>query len=125
MGREKRDTVANDQGFLDRMGDEEECEADILPKRQKLFLHLAAGQGIESGKWLVHKKNTRFHRQGAGYGDALLHAARQRIRVAVGKAAQAHLLQIMFCPLVGLFPPQSARDAEGEGDILPHGLPRR
>src|SRR5229473_7352473 len=42
MRRQHEDAVADDDRLLDRMGDEEHGEADILPKLQQLLLHLAS-----------------------------------------------------------------------------------
>src|SRR5215212_9620655 len=44
MRGEHEDAVADQQRFLDRVGDEDHREADVLPQRHQFLLHLAAGE---------------------------------------------------------------------------------
>ena len=62
-GDSTQDAVADDDRFLDGMGDEQHGEADIVPKLKQFFLHAPPGQGIERGERLVHQQDFRLHRQ--------------------------------------------------------------
>ena len=56
---------------------------------EQLVLHLGADQRIERGKSLVHEHDRGIGRECAGKADALLHAAGQFARQAVGVGLQA------------------------------------
>src|SRR5262249_53377866 len=45
MRRQHQDAAADEQRLLDRVGDEDHREADLLPQPDQLLLHLAAGGG--------------------------------------------------------------------------------
>src|SRR5262245_2698624 len=47
MRRQDQDAVADEQRLLDGMGDEDDREAHVLPQRDQLLLHLAAGERVE------------------------------------------------------------------------------
>lgn len=72
---------------------------------------------IEGGKGFVHQKHGGLARQGAGKGDALLHAARKLIRATVVVAIQPDGLRCCAAPLLafcltdaGDFETESAKD---------------
>src|SRR5919206_2588561 len=46
MGREQENPVADPDGLLDRVRDEDHREPRILPELQKLVLHLAPGERV-------------------------------------------------------------------------------
>ena len=54
---------------------------------------IALLRGIEAGGRLIQQDDVRFHRQDGGDGDALLLAATQLIRRAIGQMGDVHLLQ--------------------------------
>ena len=83
------------------MGDEQHGELGFIPQRQQLVLHPRAGQRIERRERLVHQQNIRLHRHATRDRDALLHAAGQRVRIAVRKIGELDLLDILHRPLVG------------------------
>ena len=62
-------------------------EPRVLPELQQLLLHLAPRQRVERGEGLVHQQDVGLHRHGARNGDALLHAAGQRVRIGIGELA--------------------------------------
>src|SRR5712672_2681433 len=57
MRREHQDAAADQQRLLDRMGDEDHREADLLPQSDQLLLHLAAGERVERRERLVHQQH--------------------------------------------------------------------
>src|SRR6059058_4519701 len=107
--REQQDAAADADGFGDGVGDEEHREARLVPETEQLVLHLPPRQRVERGERLVHEKDVRFHRHAAGDGDALLHAARQGVRIAVGELPQLDLLDVGQRPLSRRAPLESGR----------------
>ena len=56
---------------------------------QELALHQLARLGVERGEGLVHQQELGLRGEGAGEGDALLHAAGELARPGVGEARRA------------------------------------
>jgi len=80
MRGEQRDPVADAQRLLDRMGDEQQGEAHVVPQLEQFVLHAPARQRVERGEGLVHQQDARMHGQRAGDRHALLHAAGELVR---------------------------------------------
>ncbi len=125
VGRENGDAAAHHQGLFDGVGDEDQREAELLPQRQQLFLHAAARERIQRGEGLVHQQHARLHRKGAGDGHALLHAARELVRMHVGELREAHLVEVERRALGGLGAARAARGEQREHHVLAHRLPGR
>ena len=125
MRRHHQDAVADQQRLLDRVGDEDHGEADLVPQRDQLLLHLAPGQRIERGERLVHQQHRRLHGQRAGDGDALLHAARQHVRIGVLEGAEIDLGDHLSGLLARGGARHAAVDQQREHDVAEHRLPRQ
>lgn len=101
MRRKHHNTAAYDQRLFNRVGDEKQRKALFFPERQQLFLHRAPRQRIQGGEGFVHQQDARFHRQRTGDGDALLHAAGERMGHRVSKFRQTDFVKKMqrrlFC----------------------------
>ena len=69
------------------MGDEQHGEFGFFPELQQLVLAGPPRQRVERRERFVHQQDVGLHRHAAGDGDALLHAAGQRVRIAVDDAA--------------------------------------
>ncbi|MNT87713.1 hypothetical protein D3C72_2281620 [compost metagenome] len=69
------------------MGDKYNRLPRLLPDLQQLILQQLPGLGIDSPEGLIHQQYLRIVCERAGNGHALLHAARQLIRIAVGETA--------------------------------------
>ena len=123
MRRQQQDARADLDRLLDRMRDEQHREAGVLPELQQLVLHLAPGQRIQCSERLVHQQHVRLHRHAPGDRHALLHAARQHVRIGVDELGQADLVDIGLRPLIGLGRTQPAAGGERKHDILAHRLP--
>jgi hypothetical protein len=108
--RQQRDAVAHHQRLFDRVRDEQQREAHLVPQREQLLLHLAARERVERGEGLVHQQHARLHGERAGNGHALLHAAGELVRMHVGEPGQADLVEVVQRALGGLLPP-SVREA--------------
>jgi hypothetical protein len=124
-GDSSADAVAHHQRLFDGVRDEQQREAHLVPQLEQLLLHLAARERVERGEGLVHQQHARLHRQRAGNGHALLHAARELVRVHVGELGQADLVQVVQRALGRFLLAQRARGEQREHDVLLHRLPRR
>ncbi len=93
--------------------------ASRLLQAHQLVLHLGADQRVEGGERLVHEQDRRLGRQRPGEPDALLHAARELVRVAVGHGLQAHRFQRLQGPLA-LLRTAAPGYLQPEGGVLGH-----
>ena len=107
------------------MGDEQQREAHLVPQRQQLLLHAPACERVERGEGLVHQQHARLHRERTRDRHALLHAARELVRMHVGEFREAHLVEVVQRALGRLLAAQRARGQQREHDVLLDGLPRR
>ena len=87
MRAEQQNAVADPDRLGNRVRHEQHRELRVLPELQQLLLHLRARQRVERRERLVHQQDRGLHRHRARDGDALLHAAGQRVRIAVGELA--------------------------------------
>ena len=94
--------LAQVDGLVDAVGDEDDGLAGGLPDPQEFVLELFAGLGVQGGERFVHQQDVRLVGEAAGDGHALLHAAGQLVRVAVLEARQPHQVEV-FAGLRGAF----------------------
>ena len=80
-----RDPVAHLDRLVDVVGDEEDGLADLRLQAQELVLQALAVDRVDRAEGLVHQHHQRVRRQGAGDADALLLAAGELRRVALGE----------------------------------------
>src|SRR5687768_1758159 len=71
--------------LLDTVGDEDDSRAILQPQSLQIAPDAFARHGIELAQWLVEQQHARAVNQGLTEGGALLHAARQFIRIALGE----------------------------------------
>ncbi len=90
------DAVAQVDGLLDVVGDEDHGALVLLPDRQGLLLHGVAGLRIECAERLVHQQHIRAVRPGAGEAHALLHAARELVRIGRLETLQADEVDVLL-----------------------------
>ena len=91
---EHRDLVAELDRLVDVVGDEHDGLAQFALQPQDLGLQLLADHGVDGAERLVHQQDRRIGGKRAGHADALLLAARQLRRIAVGQLRiQADALQ--------------------------------
>ena len=83
------------------MGDEQHGELRFVPQRHQLVLHAHARQRIERGERFVHQQDVGLHRHAARDRDALLHAAGERVRIAMREFGEVDLLDVVHGALVG------------------------
>ncbi len=77
------------------MRHEQDREVGVFPELQQLFLHLPAGERVERGERLVHEQDVGLHGHAACNGHALLHAARQHVRIGVLEPIELHLTDVL------------------------------
>ena len=82
---EHRDLVAELDRLVDVVGDEHDRLAQFALQPQDLVLQLLAHHRVDGAERLVHQQDRRVGGQRPGHADALLLAARQLGRVAVGQ----------------------------------------
>ena len=92
-GRHQHDAAAQIDGFFDIVGDEQDG-AFLQPVHvTDQVVHDFAGLRIQRAERLVHQQCRGFGQQGAGNGNALLHAAGELAGVGIGEARQAHQVE--------------------------------
>ena len=111
------DTIADAHGFVEIVGDEDDRAAVLGLKLDQLVLHLGADQRVKGGKGLVHQKDGGIIGERAGKADALLHTARQFVRIIRAIGAEPHLLQRLTGPRFPLAE-RYAGQFQSEGRVL-------
>ena len=104
------------------VGDEHHGLGGLRPDAQQLVPHGHARLLVERGERLVHQQHGRVLHQAARDGDALLHAARQLVRVAAAEALQADQIEHGVGALAALLARRAA-DAERELDVVERRQP--
>ncbi len=121
--RQQQYAIGDLDRFGNRMGHEYYGELRVFPELQEFVLHLPPGQSVESGERLVHQQYVRLHRHAARDCDALLHAARKRVGVAVDSAGQLDLLDVSSSYVLSFFSGQLAGSNERKHHVLDNGFP--
>ena len=119
--------VAEDRRLGHRVGDEQDRRAGLLPQLEQQVAHVGAGDLVERGERLVHQQDRRAEGERAHERDALLHAARQLVRVRLLEPGEADRVEqpgdlgVRQRLLLGAAAPVQAAQ---EPDVVGHGLPR-
>ncbi len=87
-GAQHEHTVGQQHRLLDVVGDEEDAGPVTGAQVRHEVLHAQASQGVERGEGLVEEEELGFAHEGAGQGDPLGLAARERSRPGVGLASR-------------------------------------
>ncbi|MNC34859.1 hypothetical protein D3C75_833160 [compost metagenome] len=117
---EHADLVADGEGFLLVVGDQDGAGAARFEYLADLLAEAAAQFDVEVGERLIEQQQARFGGQCAGQGDALLLAAGQLVRVALAQRPQLDQLEHLFGDALAL-----GMLADAEGDVLGHGQVRK
>ena len=83
------DAVGEEDGLLDRVGDEHHGRLGLDVDALELGLQIRPGERVERAERLVHQQHRGLVREHAGDRDALLHAAGELAGVLVGEAGEA------------------------------------
>ena len=86
---EHDDAVADADGFFQLMRDQDRGRAALARQRQKRVAQFRRRHFVEMAEGFVGQHDVGLHREGAGDGDALAHAAGQFVRKGIGEAAKA------------------------------------
>src|SRR5580704_17886494 len=113
---------AEEHGFLDRVGDEDDGLAALAPDSQHFQVHLLARQCVQRAERLVHQDQFGVMDEGARDRGALLHAARQLLRVFVLVAREAHEVEQVARSRARRLHRQ-ADDFSGQQDVVEDGPP--
>ena len=85
--------VAQRDRLVEVVGDEEHRLLLLGPEREHLVFHQLARLHVERGERLVHQDDVGVEDQRLREADALSHAARELVRIAVAERAEADPLQ--------------------------------
>src|ERR1039458_6932922 len=69
--------------LLDAVRNKDDSLAAFAPDPQHFKVHLLPGQGVQRSKWLIHQDHLWVMDEGARNRRALLHPARQLLRILV------------------------------------------
>ena len=93
--------VGEEDGLVDRVGDQDDGGPGIEPDFLDQPVHLLAGEGVERAERLVHQQHGRPVGKGPHQGRALLHAARKLARKAAAEAFEADTVEQLVDPELG------------------------
>ncbi|MNS59055.1 hypothetical protein D3C72_920010 [compost metagenome] len=117
------DAIANAHGLVQIVRDEHDGATLDLLQAHQLGLHLGADDGVERGEGLVHQQDGGVGGQCPGQAHALLHAAREFIRVARAPAGQAYLLERLLGGCQSLLAAHAGQ-FQAEGGVVQHSQVR-
>ena len=118
------DPVAQAQGLVQIVGDEDDGLVQFRLQSQQLVLHFMADERIQGGERLVHQQDLGVRGQRAGQTHALLHAAGKLVGILGLETGQADLLQPVARALVALGPAH-ALHRQPVGGVVQHRAVRQ
>src|SRR5204863_3951336 len=95
-----------------------------LPDAQEIVLQRPPGLRVERAERLVHQQDFRIGGERPGDRDALLHAAREYVRIAILESAKADQIHHLARPGEPRAPVELVLNVEADGDVAQHGPPR-
>lgn len=102
-GSEDDHPISQMDGFINVVRDKHHGFSRSLPDVEQKTLHLKARLHVKRCKGFIHQQDISAQAQGPRDGGALLHAAREFMRVFMGELTQADLTQELFGALASLF----------------------
>ena len=100
--------------------DHDAADAERVVQRADQAHHHAHRDRVEAGERLVVEQDLRIHDDGAGQRHAPGHAARQLLRLQMGRAAQPDRMQLREHEVADDALRQPGVLAQREGDVLEH-----
>ena len=91
--RQHDDPIRQVDRLGQRVGDEQHRRVERLAQPRQQVSHVGPGDLVERRERLVHQEVRSAERERPGEGDALLHAARQLVRVGVAEVGEPDLVQ--------------------------------
>ena len=93
------------------------------PEAHQLDLHELARLGVEAGEGLVHQQDVGIGGERPRQRHALLHAARQLVRIGVGEAGEPDQREVAVHALASLLPGHAV-ERQAEADVVAHASAR-
>ena len=116
------DPLAEVDGLVDAVGDEQDGLAGGPPDAQQLVLQRLAGLRVQCRERLVHQQHFGVEGEAAGDRHPLLHTAGQFVRITVGESGQADQFEVLAGDHAAPAPANSL-GLQAELDIAPRGAP--
>src|SRR6185295_2309418 len=116
--------IAEQDRLLDRVRHEYDRFRHPLPDPQQIVLQRAPGLGVERAERLIHQQDLGIGGERPGDRDALLHAAREYVRIAILEPAKADQVHHLPCPAEPRLLVQLFLNVEADGDVAQNGPPR-
>ena len=85
--------IADADGFLELMGDQDRCRAAFARQRQECFSQFRRRDFVEMAEGLVGQQYVGLYHKGARDRHALAHAAGQFMRECIGETAEPQALE--------------------------------
>src|SRR4051794_12409484 len=124
-GAHHRDPLAEEDGLLDVVGDEQDRRAGPLPDPDQLLLEPFARLRVEGPERLVHQQYLGLARQAAGDRHPLLHPAGELARQSLGELLEPDQAEIIQGRAGALRLRHPAPSLERELDVALGGAPRQ
>src|SRR5690606_17460337 len=116
------DAVADTECLIEVMADEEDGLLEPALEFQEFILQTRADQGVERRERLVHQEDRSTRGESARKADALLHAARELLHLALRPLGEIHEFELFGYRLPALILGHTSK-FETEADIFCHGAP--
>ena len=124
-GGERDDSVGEVNGLVGIVRDEEDRLFVLLADPGKFVLERAAGERVEGAERFVEEEDTGLHREGAGDGNTLAHAAGEFARDLPEGGREVDGRDVFFdVGAAGLGRPGWEDLVDGESDVFVDGEPR-
>jgi hypothetical protein len=118
---EQRHEVADLDGLLDVVRDEQDRLLQLALQRDQLVLQRGAHHGVDGAERLVHQQHRRVRGERAGHPDPLLLTAGQLVRVASRqRRVKADEGEQLTGSIPGLLPPPAVEHRD-RGDVVLDG----
>jgi hypothetical protein len=124
MRRHDDDAVAECHRLVDAVGDEHDRLLVFVPDAQQFLLQQGTVLLVERRERLVHQQHLGVGGESARDRDALLHAARQLVRIAVGERRQPGAVEVVTDHVADVGARRAAH-LEAVGGVVPHRHPRK
>ena len=114
------DPVAEPERLRQVVRDEDHRLARLLLQADHLVLHVAPDERIERAERLVEEQHLRVERERASKADALLHAARELVRIVLARSPRGRRDRPSARARASRFSLGLALDLEPERDVVEH-----
>jgi len=88
-----QDTIAQQQGFVHIVRDENHGFVVLLPELQQFLLEFEPRLAVQGGERLIHQHDRRVAQKAPNHGDARLHTQRKLVGVGAFAAPKAVAFQ--------------------------------